>query len=93
MGPDLTSLPFLMMATLSHSFSATSSTGGKEDSAAALADLVHDLLEQEGGLGVKAGEGLIHDEQLWRMDQCRNNRQFLFHPVGIGGHRLGQIGA
>ena len=81
-----------MMATLSHSFSATSSTWVEKKIAPPLvAQLPHHALEQMGGLRVQADERLVHHDELRGMEPGRNNGQLLLHAVGVGGDGLGQI--
>ena len=65
--------------------------GGEEDGAAVVADLAHHALEQVGGLGVQAYEGLIHDDDLRVVEPRGNDGQLLLHAVGIGGNGLGQV--
>ena len=92
MVPERMSLPPLMMATLSQSFSATSSTWVEKKMAPpCVADLPHHALEQVGRLGVQAYEGFVHNDELWIVDPGGDDGQLLLHAVGIGGDGLGQV--
>ena len=65
MVPERMSLPPWMMATLSQSFSATSSTWvEKKIAPPAVADLPHHALEQVRRLRVQAHKGLVHEDEL-----------------------------
>ena len=85
-------MPPLMMATLSQSFSATSSTWvEKKIAPPCVAHLAHHALEQMRRLGVQAHKGLIHDDQLRLMNPRGDDGQLLLHAVGIGRDGLRQI--
>ena len=80
--PARISRPFLMMATLSHSFFRyLQHVGGEEDGAARVADLAHHALEQVGRLGVKPDERFVHEDELRFVQPCGDDRQLLLHAV------------
>ena len=45
-----------------------------------------------GSDGIQPHEGLVHEDQPGLVDPCGDDRQLLFHAVGVGGDGLGQIG-
>lgn len=66
--------------------------GGEEDGPALGTDLPHDVLEHQGGRRVQAHEGLIQQQELWLVDEGREDGQLLLHAVGVGGDQVPQGG-
>ena len=53
--------------------------------------LMIQLFEQEGGLGVQAHKGLVHQDEPGLVDPGGDQGQLLLHAVGEGGDGLGQV--
>ena len=55
--------------------------GGKDDAYAVRCGAGHEAPQIGPAHGVDAGRGLIEDEQLGLVDECREQSQFLSHPA------------
>ena len=58
--------------------------GGKEDGRSVFTHLTHDLFQCEGCFRIKSDKGFIQYQEFRFMDQSRDDRNFLFHAMGIG---------
>ena len=65
--------------------------GGKEDGPAPVAHLPHNLFQVVGGFGVQTHKGLVQQHQFGFVDQSCDQRELLFHAVGIGAHAAAQV--
>ena len=63
-------------------FDLVHAVGGEEDGFALFAEVDERVHEEDGVDGIEAAEGLVHDDELGLVQECRDELDLLLHALG-----------